>query len=112
MGTHSLIIMREQREDGTFVIYAVLYQQYDGYPDGVGKDLLNFLNVMNIVNGFGRHDVGHKVANGSGDLFAQIIGLFKKEVGGAYLHAPTDEDLEEWNKRSFLSQWRKKDNFM
>lgn len=103
MGTHSLIIMRVQKVDETYQIWSVLYQQYDGYvEEGVGKKLFYFLYNMKIVNGIRithKTDKNDKIANGAGDLFAQIIGYFKKKVGGAYLCSPDPEDgqLEEYN---------------
>lgn len=99
MGTHSLIIMRVKNPNGTYIIYAVLYQQYDGSPEGVGvgSKLFNFLNNMKIVNGIRSSYADQKVANGAGDLFAQIVGLFKTQVGGVYLAEPIDEELEEYN---------------
>lgn len=95
MGTHSLIIMRVKSKDGTYQIWAVLYQQLDGYFDGVGRILVEFLSGMIITNGiaFGEK---RKTANGPGCLFAQIVALFKKEVGSAYLQPPV-EDVEEYN---------------
>ena len=96
MGTHSLIIMRVKQDDETYRVWSVLYQQFDGYVQGVGLDLVTFLRDMKIVNGF---DPYHKdkQANGPGCLFAQIISHFKKDVGGAYLEDPTDIELAEYN---------------
>lgn len=97
MGTRSLIIMRVKKTNGTYIIYAVLYQQYDGSPEGVGSKLFNFLNNMKVVNGIRSSYANQKVANGAGDLFAQIIGIFKDQVGDAYLCESIDEDLQEYN---------------
>jgi len=97
MGTHSLIIMRVQSSDGTYLIWAVLYQHWDGFIDGVGKQLFNFLYNMRLTNGISLNNKDKKTANGAGDLFAQIIGYFKKGVGDAYLREPNDDDLEEYN---------------
>jgi len=96
MGTHSLIIMRVKRDDGTYRVYSVLYQQFDGYPGGVGKQLILFLQKIMLVNGYEFRDM-ENVANGAGCLFAQIIALFKLGVGGAYLQDPNDFNFEEFN---------------
>ena len=93
MGTHSYIIMRVKHGE-TWVVYCKLYQQYDGYPEGVGMDLLNFLVVKKLVNGFGDDP---NQANGAGCLFAQIVAKFKNGVGGAYITNPNDNDLEYFN---------------
>lgn len=94
MGTHSLIIMRVKKGD-TFVTYCKLYQQFDGYPSGVGMQLLDFLNKITLVNGF----VGRNTnsANGASCLFAQIVAKFKSDIGGAYIEDPNSTDLEEYN---------------
>ena len=95
MGTHSLIYMREI-VNGKTLTYAVLYQQYDGYVEGVGKNLVDFLKNIKIVNGF-VHGVKNQ-ANGAGCLFAQLIKHFKDDVGGSYLVPITDtEEREQFN---------------
>ena len=96
MGTHSLIIMRVKLDDGSYLIWAVLYQQLDGYFSGVGKTLVQFLSGMVITNGI-KFGEKRKTANGPGCLFAQIITLFKTGVGGAYLEQPDVEEGEEYN---------------
>jgi len=96
MGTRSLIIMRVKHVDGTYTVWSVLYQQYDGDLRGVGAQLCKFLLGMRIVDGFNPYDKS-KVANGAGCLFAQLIAYFKVGVGGAYLEAPYDYELQGWN---------------
>jgi hypothetical protein len=96
MGTHSLIMMREKQQDNTYVVYAVLYQQFDGGPTVVGAQLCRLLSELKITNGL---PVGEKggYANGAGCLFAQIISYFKIEAGGSYLINPNNVVPEEWN---------------
>ncbi len=94
MGTHSMIIMRVKKRD-EFVTYCKLYQQYDGYPSGVGMQLLNFLNKITLVNGFVSSSTN--AANGASCLFAQIVSIFKSGVGGAYIVDPNSTDLEYYN---------------
>lgn len=100
MGTHSLIIM-QTNEKGKLIVYAVLYQQYDGYYKGkgsVGTQLFTFLRGMQVVNGIPLGVNTDKSANGAGDLFAQLVSHFKgRKVGGAYLVAPSDYQHEEYN---------------
>lgn len=61
-----------------------MYRQMDGYPKGHGKELFNFLDGLTLVNGFSLTDPG-RVANGAGDLAAQLVAHFKHGVGGIYL---------------------------
>lgn len=97
MGTRSLIIMRVQNRDGTYRIWCVIYQQFDGYVDGVGTRLINFLSKVRMVNGIPMGKDTTNMANGAGCLFAQIITHFKAGVGGCYISIPDEEDLEEYN---------------
>lgn len=62
-----------------------MYRQMDGYPEGHGLDLAEFLAGGKMVNGIGMDDNG-LVFNGMGCLAAQCIAHFKKGAGGFYLH--------------------------
>lgn len=92
MGTRSLTFVHDER-DGAAPIVCV-YQQYDGYFDGVGEDILSFLKGSEVVNGIGVAD--HTVFNGSGDLAARLITHFKRgdadNAGGVYVESPTLAD--------------------
>jgi hypothetical protein len=92
MGTHSLIIMRVKGKDGSVVIWTLLFQTLDGDLVGVGQRLFSFLKNMKIMTGIPIIDHPRKMANGPGDLFAQIIALFKGyQVGSAYIQpVPSD----------------------
>jgi len=57
----------------------------DGYPEGHGKELAEFLKDLYMVNGLGMNET-RKVANGMGCLTAQVIAHFKTESGGIYIH--------------------------
>jgi hypothetical protein len=63
-----------------------MYRQMDGYPDGHGKELGDFLKDMKLCNGFGREQETGKWANGMNCLAAQIVAHFKKEIGQFYLY--------------------------
>ena len=92
MGTRSLTRFITQHDDEKFVITCV-YRQYDGYPQGHGKELADFLNSGVMVNGFGQSE--QKQFNGIGCLAAQFIAEFKKGVGGIYIHEPNSNDCGE-----------------
>lgn len=96
MGTRSTIKFIEVFEGGEDVVLASIYQQSDGYPDGVGKELYDFLKDFTIVNGFGS-DTPERSANGAGCLAAQFIAEHKTDIGGFYMTAPDDE--QEYNYR-------------
>jgi len=89
MGTRSLTVL--QNEEGQDIV--VMYRQFDGYPEGHGLELAKFLSEYLVVNGIGANMVT-KVANGGGDLAAQVIMHFKADspVGGIYLHPAGTRD--------------------
>ncbi len=76
MGTRSLTIFQEKEE------IAVLYRQFDGYPEGHGRELATFLTGYKITNGMIDRP---KTANGMDCLAAQIIAHFKTGPGEFYL---------------------------
>lgn len=88
MGTRSITIVR----DGDNRKIIEMYQQYDGYPDGVGKDLLDFIKGGEMGNGISGSPKMGEYFNGINDFAAQLIAQFKDRVGGLYLHAPTPDD--------------------
>ena len=91
MGTGCLTVMYDTSKSEI----AVMYRQFDGYPEGHGQELADFLNGFEIVNGISEER--EKMANGGGCLAAQIVAHFKDSVGGFYLHpAGTRECGEEY----------------
>lgn len=84
MGTRSNTIFVSNRKQLVNV-----YRQCDGYLDGHGLELANFLNGLKLVNGLtGEPDVANSVPC----LAAQFICKFKAEsgAGGIYIDAPTN----------------------
>jgi hypothetical protein len=89
MGTRSTIHFQENGET-----VCSIYQQYDGYPEGVGLELAEFLNSITIVNGI-RPGQNDKIANRVGCLAAQFIAEQKNGPGAFYI---TDkDDRQEYN---------------
>lgn len=92
MSTRSITTVKDER-GGT---YASMYRQYDGYPEGHGKELAAFLAPITIINGISQgQDVLGRFANGPGCLAAQMVKHFKDAVGGIYLIPPGG--TEEYN---------------
>ena len=113
MGTRSLTIIQD--EDGSEI--AVLYRQFDGYPEGHGAELRAFCEGKPIIKGHRAElrafcegkpiingiPVGSNTPkfgeafNGITDLAAAIVSFFKKnEVGEFYLHPPGYRNGEDW----------------
>lgn len=80
MGTRSLTFVYDRDEP-----VVCMYNQYDGYPSGVGAELADILMGRTIVNGFGT-GTPQKASNGMGCLAATIISEFKTGIGGCYLY--------------------------
>ena len=98
MGTRSLTRVIDRQKDLSLAkghlaknvrkSYINMYRQFDGYMEGMGVDLAEFLLPFTIVNGISLNE-NRKIANGSGCLAAQLVSHFKEEPGGIYLH-PTE----------------------
>lgn len=96
MGTRSLTFVHDNTVDGVRGEPIVcIYQQFDGYFDGVGDDILTFLKGSQVVNGISLAETG-TVFNGAGDLAARLITHFKRgdssDAGGVYIEPPSSED--------------------
>lgn len=94
MGTRSTVRFYSEFDKEEPIVS--VYQQYDGYIEGVGHDLANFLKNKTIINGFGIDQTMNKgFANGMGCLAAQYVAENKTEIGGFYL--TTKDDYQEYN---------------
>ena len=94
MGTRSLTIFNDTYNDEEI---AVFYRQFDGYPEGHGKELLDLLKDMRVVNGMNSENMKFKIANGMDCLAAQVVAHFKNGPGDFYLYkAGTRDVLEEF----------------
>ena len=96
MGTRSLTFVYDtyKTKNGRAVHRPIinLYRQYDGYPEGHGAEIVEFLKSFTLVNGLGI-DEGRRVANGMGCLAAQLVSNFKgNEAGQFYLYPVTAKD--------------------
>lgn len=106
MGTRSLTYVYQsyKNSEGKKVNEPIicLYRQYDGYVEGHGAELAEYLASGNIVNGLGVGEA-EGVWNGMGCLAAQLVAHFKKEPGNFYLHAPilNRDDWQEFEYHVF-----------
>lgn len=93
MGTRSLTIIKDGGKSGKEI--AVLYRQYDGSPDGHGKELADFLAGKRMVNGISANP--KTVINGPNALAAQVVAFFTdpQETGGFYLYPAGTRDCGE-----------------
>ena len=89
MGTRSLTVFEDEGKE-----ICVLYRQMDGYPEGHGMELKEFLSDMTVVNGISLAEK-RRIANGMSCLCAQVIAHFKTEVGRFYVHSAKTRDVRE-----------------
>jgi hypothetical protein len=94
MGTRSVTKFYEVCK-GKERFLGALYRQFDGYLDGHGKELKEFLAGKKVINGISLSEDNSKCFNGIGCLGASTIARFKTEIGGFYLTEENDE--EEYN---------------
>ena len=91
MGTHALIKFRTVDKNGKYKEYMVVYFQYDGYPQGVALNLIEFIQSKLIVNGYNNKDTQF---NGFDCFIAQYIAKFKEGAGNMYIY-PIDTVMDE-----------------
>lgn len=99
MGTRSLTHIYDAwfSEDEPRLL-CTIYRQYDGYPDGHGAELSDFLLSKELVNGISGDPV--VVFNGPGDLAAQLVAHLKIDgdtlaAGNIYIEEPGASDIGE-----------------
>ena len=91
MGTRATIKIARREEGVSFSEkpdkYMVsIYNHYDGYPEGLGVTLANYLEDTKIVNGLGGNN--EDVFNGLGCLAASLIAELKDGPGNLYIEDP------------------------
>ena len=101
MATRALINFVEREDGVTFSahpgvdkIHIQIYHHYDGYPEGLGVTLAEYLKDFKIVNGLPMRT--HGMANGLGCLSAQVVSYLKDEPGNVYLHKPGEMQWEDY----------------
>ena len=94
MGTRSLTFVYDtyKAKNGRAVHRPIinLYRQYDGYPEGHGAELVEFLKQFTLTNGLGAGMPSSRTANGMGCLAAQLVSNFKGDEAGQFYLYPTD----------------------
>jgi hypothetical protein len=112
MGTRSLTKVfntykNEKNNKQVKVTLVNMYRQYDGYPEGHGTELADFLKGGKVVNGIGVNDTN--VFNGSGCLAAQMIAHFKDGAGGIYIEPITAKNCGQEYEYEVIVDFDKKE---
>lgn len=92
MGTRSLTFIKDEYDKNNNII--CMYRQYDGYLSGHGKELAEFLQDFNVVNGYSNITPARS-ANGMSCLAAQLVAYFKDGIGNIYLYPTNTKDVGE-----------------
>lgn len=81
MGTRAIYILKDNETE-----IAVLYRQFDGYPDAAGTDIVKALGGREVVNGY----TDDNQINGASDMAVQFIAWMKHEqtVNASYKPRP------------------------
>lgn len=95
MGTRSTITIHNWWDGEPMV---TIYNQYDGYPTGIGATLKDFLEDMSLVNGM-HSGLVKPYANGMGCLAAQLIKELKTGAGGCYIANPGSREGHHYEIR-------------
>ncbi len=98
MGTRSVTTVVEGEGESETILVS-LYAQFDGYPDGVGKDIAELLLGAVVGNGIS-YGESRNFFNGMGDLAIRLVSTLKgdpTEIGGHYLIAPSTSPDQEYN---------------
>ena len=64
-----------------------IYHHYDGYPEGLGVTLAEYLNGKVVTNGLGSRD-DYSLFNGMGCLAASLVAELKDGPGNVYIEDP------------------------
>lgn len=89
MGTRALTFVYDEKNSDPIIN---LYRQFDGYPNGHGTELAEYLqSFAAITDDISFRETG-RTANGMGCLAAQLVAHFKESAGGFYLFPVSDTD--------------------
>ena len=99
MATRAIIRVAEREEGVSFSeqtdkIRVQIYHHHDGYPEGLGVTLANYLLNKKIVNGLPIGAGSVDVANGMGCLTASLIKYLKEAPGNVYIDYPNAERID------------------
>ena len=90
MATRAMISIAKREQRGSFSevpnqTIVDIYHHWDGYPEGLGVTLANYLLGTRIVNGIGPKDNEDVIFNGMGCLAASIVAELKDGPGNVYI---------------------------
>lgn len=97
MGIRSTVKFYSNHGSGESVMS--VYRQYDGYINGVGHELAEWLKDKKVIDGISEQTMEEGYANGMGCLAAQYVAAHKEGIGGFYLTTPDDSQKYNYEVR-------------
>ncbi len=90
MATRAMISIAKREEGVSFSeepkkTIVDIYHHWDGYPEGLGVTLANYLDGKKVVNGISSKDDEDLVYNGMGCLAASLVAYLKDGPGNVYI---------------------------
>jgi hypothetical protein len=93
MSTHATVKITEDK-----TTLCTLFVHWDGYWEGLGKNIVNILSDGQLVNGLGMERKLGSQFNGAGCLAATLIAKLKTEPGDVYLTTEgTQDDMNHYD---------------
>ena len=88
MATRAMISIAKREEGVSFSeepnqTIVDIYHHWDGYPEGLGVTLADYLNGKKVTNGLGRDN--YNLFNGMGCLAASLVAELKDGPGDVYI---------------------------
>ena len=88
MATRAMISIAKREEGVSFSeepnqTIVDIYHHWDGYPEGLGVTLADYLNGKKVTNGLGRDN--DNLFNGMGCLAASLVAELKDGPGDVYI---------------------------
>jgi len=104
MGTRCITRVYEKWDKDVLPrLLCTMYRQMDGYPDGHGIELKEFLDGYKLVNGISGDAAEYKkIANGAGCLAAQLVAHFKQLYPLGMIYLAEKHDNEDWANLKYL----------
>lgn len=98
MATRAMISIAKREEGVSFSeepnqTIVDIYHHWDGYPEGLGVTLANYLKKKRVVNGIGSKDNEYLIFNGMGCLAASLVAELKDGPGNVYIES---RDQHSW----------------
>lgn len=93
MSTNGSVLFSRRHKDGECRNLVQVYRHCDGYVEGLGYELAEWLLKKKMINGISFNQSMKEYANGLGCLAAEFIHDFKTDLGDVYICETGDRDF-------------------